>query len=82
GLKILMLHGHTISEEMIDSIAASGKYDLVFYGHFHKIRDEIISEKTRVLNPGEACGYLTGKSTAMLLEIDENKKLNVELLEL
>lgn len=82
GLSILMLHGHAISVEMIDAIAAIAKYDLIFHGHYHEIRDEVVGEKTRVLNPGEACGYLTGKSTAMLIKIGEQKKLEVELLEL
>ncbi len=41
-------------------------YDFVFYGHTHQI-DIRTEGKTLIINPGESCGYLTGKSTAVLL---------------
>ncbi|MEN3041832.1 MAG: metallophosphoesterase [Fervidobacterium sp.] len=42
-------------------------YDFVFYGHTHQM-DIRTEGRTLVINPGESCGYLTGKATAILLE--------------
>jgi predicted phosphodiesterase len=35
--------------------------------------------KTLIVNPGEACGYLTGKSTVALLDTDKHKAEIIEL---
>nr|MDO8117615.1 metallophosphoesterase [Candidatus Sigynarchaeota archaeon] len=68
GRKILMLHGHQIPEEQITDIAAGGKFSIIMYGHYHHVRNEMVGN-TLVVNPGEACGYLTGKATAMIVEL-------------
>ncbi len=80
GRKILMLHGHQVAEEQITDIAAGGKFDIIMYGHYHHIRNEYIGN-TLVLNPGEACGYLTGKATAMVVEFTSSGSPNVDLIE-
>jgi putative phosphoesterase len=51
----------------IKSYLALGKYDIIIFGHTHKpqIRKE---GKTLLLNPGEAGGWLSGKSTVALLD--------------
>ncbi len=68
GIRICAYHG-TI-EGILASLARSGKYDLVVTGHNHKV--EIAKEgRTTVVNPGEACGYLTGKRTLCLWEDGE-----------
>lgn len=41
-------------------------YDFVFYGHTHQL-DVRTEGKTLVVNPGEACGYLTDKATVIIL---------------
>ncbi|MGC8819687.1 MAG: metallophosphoesterase [Fervidobacterium sp.] len=42
-------------------------YDFVFYGHTHRL-DTYQEGKTLVINPGESCGYLTGRATAVILD--------------
>jgi putative phosphoesterase len=43
----------------LDALAASGDYDLIVYGHSHE-REERAAGRTRIVNPGEVCGWLTG----------------------
>jgi len=63
GLRILVCHYHFPVMEY----AGSGEYDVVIFGHTHK--PEIKRRrKTLIINPGEAGGWVTGKSTAMLLD--------------
>lgn len=66
GLKIGLLHGH--DEELLHAIIASCAYDVVVYGHTHQTKVQRIG-RTLVINPGEICGYLTGKSTMALLNL-------------
>lgn len=80
GRKILQLHGHTIPEDQISDIAMAGKFDMIMYGHYHHVRNEIVGDTTLVLNPGEACGYLTGESTAMIVELQSNGKNIVQIV--
>jgi hypothetical protein len=48
-------------------IETTGKYDVVIFGHTHK--PEVGREgRTLVINPGEACGWLTGRKTVALLD--------------
>jgi len=65
GKKIAVYHG-TITE-LMTALIASGEYDVFVRGHTHvsEIRQE---GKTLVINPGEVCGYLTGKKTVCLLD--------------
>lgn len=75
GKKIALLHG--THEEIIDSLVKSGAYDLVVRGHNH--RAEIIEGKTLVVNPGETCGYLSGRQTVALIDLDKMQAQIVEL---
>jgi len=59
GKKIAMTH----KPEIVDALSL--KYDIVIYGHTHEI--EIKKEDSLVINPGECCGYLTGKKSIALL---------------
>ncbi|HPG30144.1 MAG TPA: metallophosphoesterase [bacterium] len=58
----LMMH----EPAAIDSFKNSSFYSAVFFGHTHKL--EIVKSKTLIINPGEICGYVTGKQTAVILE--------------
>jgi len=62
--KIVVNHG--TYEEVVNALIYSGKYDIVIHGHTHKVRIENIGD-TLVINPGEACGYLTGRRTIALV---------------
>jgi putative phosphoesterase len=75
GKKIALLHG--IHQEIVDSLIASGRYDLVVRGHSH--RAEIIEGKTLLVNPGEVCGYLTGRQTVALIDLHKMEGQIVEL---
>lgn len=76
GLKIALLHGHL--EELLKSLVESGGYQVVVHGHTHKAGARRVNG-TLVVNPGEVCGYLSGKSTVAVLD---TKTLEVRFLEL
>lgn len=76
GKEIAIYHGTIM--EFVSALVKSGKYDIVVLGHTHL--PEIKKEKnTLVINPGEVCGYLTGKRTLCLLN---TKKMEVEIKEI
>ena len=76
GLKIALLHGD--DEELLEALAEGGSFDVVVYGHAHKA--EVYRKgKTLVVNPGEVCGYLTGKSTIALLDTVKREVKIVDL---
>ena len=74
GLKIALLHGH--DEELLNSIINSEAYDVAVHGHTHQAKVQRVGS-TLVINPGEVCGYLTGKSTMVTLDL---KTLDVEIV--
>jgi putative phosphoesterase len=41
----------------------------VIYGHTHEI--EIKKEDSIIINPGECCGYLTGKKSIAILNLQK-----------
>jgi len=51
---------------------SSGLYDYVFFGHTHEV---VFRQhgKTLIINPGEACGWVRGIASCVLLEPDSNK---------
>ena len=68
--KILVTH----KPQIVEPLTTSGRYDAVIFGHTHKAVIEQYSgrtenrEKTWMINPGECCGYLTGRKTVALLD--------------
>ncbi|MCW4048652.1 MAG: metallophosphoesterase [Candidatus Bathyarchaeota archaeon] len=66
GLKIALLHGHR--KEDTDR-AFSGGYDIIVRGHTHRAS---IGEENGILvvNPGEACGYVTGRRSIAFLDTE------------
>jgi putative phosphoesterase len=69
GYRIALLHGH--ETELLTAIVESGYFDAVVHGHSHN-RGIETKGKTLAVNPGELCGYLTGKPSIAFL--DTNKK--------
>jgi len=65
GHKIAIYHGS--DPHLLNAIIKS-EYDLVLTGHTHQVRVEMVG-KTLVVNPGETCGYLTGKTTCALIDL-------------
>jgi len=74
GLKIALLHGE--EAELLNSLVNTKSYNVVVYGHTHQSE---IKRKNGVLviNPGEVCGYLSGKATIGLLD---TSTMNVTIL--
>ena len=75
GRKIALLHG--TSEPVVESLAKSGLFDAVVRGHTH--RAGVLEGETLVINPGEVCGYLSGKQTVAILDL---KPLKAEIVKL
>lgn len=67
GLKIALLHGH--EEDLLQSLIDMESHDVIIYGHTHEAK-AYKKGKTLVINPGEACGYLTGKPTIATLNTE------------
>ena len=74
GRQVFLVHYHF----SVAAYAASGKYDVIVFGHTHKpaVQKE---GNTLLLNPGETGGWLTGKSTVALLDLD---RLEAEIIPL
>jgi len=70
NLRIALSHGD--EDELLRSLTTCGGYDVVVYGHTHQAK--IVEEgRTLMINPGEICGYLTGKSTFAVLDTSERR---------
>jgi len=76
GKKIFMIHH--LDEPVIDSIAKGNEFDLIIRGHTHQpvVRKK---ENTLIINPGETCGYLTGKCTIAILDTN---KMDAKIIEI
>jgi len=79
-LRIALTHGE--EESLLRAIVNSNYYDVVIHGHTHKAEIYRIG-KTLVVNPGEACGYLSGRATIAILDAEkcEAKILEINLHE-
>ncbi|MFH0748929.1 MAG: metallophosphoesterase [Candidatus Bathyarchaeota archaeon] len=77
-LKVALLHGH--DQELLRSLIESKTYNLVIYGHTYQVS---ISQKgkTTVINPGEVCGYLSGKSTIVVYDLEKYNSRTIDLCE-
>ena len=76
GKRFAVYHG-TIGP-VVDALVKSKKYDVVIRGHNHNPQIEDV-DGTLLINPGEVCGYQTGKRTLCLLDLD---KMQAEIKEL
>jgi len=67
GIRIALLHGH--ETELLNSLIKSEAFDVVVHGHTHRAEVKRVGD-TLVVNPGEVCGYLTGRCTIALLDAE------------
>ena len=74
GLKFIIIH----ENDLVDSLAKSGDYDVVVYGHTHKVEVRKVG-KTLVVNPGEVCGWCSGKHTVAIIDTET---LDVEIVDI
>ncbi|MHA2061662.1 MAG: metallophosphoesterase [Candidatus Sifarchaeia archaeon] len=75
GRHIAVMHGEMA--EVIEALIRSKMYDIVITGHTHDPKIEKIEGVLHV-NPGENCGYLTGKSTIAVID---TATLTAEIIE-
>jgi len=70
GFKIALLHGD--ETELLEALVNCQGFDAIVHGHLHA-KGVQKKGKTMVIDPGEVCGYLTGKSTIALLDTVKRK---------
>jgi putative phosphoesterase len=76
GFVIALLHGD--ETELLNALVSLGNFDAVVHGHSHA-NVSMSTGKTMVINPGEVCGYLTGKPTMALLDTVKREAKIIEL---
>jgi putative phosphoesterase len=76
GIQIALLHGS--DEDLLNALIDCGAFDVVVHGHAHEAK-VYRKGKTLIVNPGEVCGYLTGRCTIALLDTE---KIEARILEL
>jgi putative phosphoesterase len=74
--KIALFHGD--ETELLDTLINCDSFDAVVYGHSHASVSRK-NGKTLIVNPGEVCGYLTGKSTIAVLDTTKREVRIVDL---
>jgi hypothetical protein len=77
GLKIAMVHGE--EEALVRALINAGEHDVIVHAHTHEAKT-YKKGNTLVINPGEICGYLSGKSTIATLNTEtlEVKIIRIE----
>ena len=73
GKRFVLMH----APDMLDTFLNRGDVDVVVYGHTHAL--DIRPGKPFVINPGECCSWLTGRSTVVLLDLSS---LQTEVIDL
>jgi uncharacterized protein len=63
---------------LLNALADSGYFDAIVHGHSH-LKGIQTRGKTLMINPGEVCGYLTGRCTLALLDTVKNEAKILEL---
>jgi putative phosphoesterase len=81
GSRIVTLDGRTFAvmhyPDLAGDLFRSRAYDVVIYGHDHKVRVE--GEDKKLLNPGTCAGYLADSATVAVVETSD---LRVEIMKL
>lgn len=81
GKSLYLMHGYgsiDFTEKLARLLFEKLDVDTLLYGHTHRL----LIEKTDgrlLINPGEVCGYLTGRSTVILLN---TRDLSTKIIEL
>ncbi|MCS7131192.1 MAG: metallophosphoesterase [Hadesarchaea archaeon] len=75
GRRVALLHG--TNQALVDALARSGEFDVVVRGHTHEAG--VAKGRTTVVNPGEVCGYLSGRQTAAVLDLTALRSEIIEL---
>lgn len=59
---------HTF-DALQDEVGERGRFDLVLFGHTHRPLAMKVG-RVLVVNPGEACGYMSGRATCAVVDLD------------
>jgi len=81
GVSMLLLHGFgppELTRDVVEALAASGKWGAVLYGHTHEARLERFESGTLLLNPGDGGGVLREPSVATI-KVDGGRILGAEV---
>jgi putative phosphoesterase len=73
--RFLLLH----EPVALEALEGSPHYDLVVYGHTHQIDLRQPAQGALLLNPGEVCGWVTGKATCAVVDL---ARRHIELITL
>jgi putative phosphoesterase len=81
--RIALLHGGEPGSapgpsELLKSLLSSECYDVIVHGHVHEVK-VYRKGKTLIIDPGEVCGYLTGKPSVALLD---TRTMRAEIIQL
>ena len=74
--KIALLHGD--ETELLNALTDHGNFDAIVHGHSHANISQK-NGKTLIVNPGETCGYLTGKATIAILDTMNREAKIIEI---
>jgi putative phosphoesterase len=75
GRRILMAHSF---RELQPELGERGRFDLVLFGHTHRALTMRVG-KALVLNPGELCGFVRGKPTCAVVDLETVEARIVEI---
>jgi putative phosphoesterase len=75
GRKVLMSHSF---DELQEEIGEGGKFDLILFGHTHRPL-EMRMGRALIVNPGEGCGFLSGRPTCAVIDL---ATMEVRILEI
>lgn len=78
GKRLAAIHGDAYL--MLDDLIRSQRFDYVFHGHTHRIRDEKIG-KTRVINPGALGGSRRDRRNFCILELKTDDLAHYSMFE-
>ena len=75
GRTILLGHSY---DQLQGELSGHGRFDLVLFGHTHRPLTMRVG-KALVLNPGESCGLVRGKSTCAIVDLATMEPRIVEI---
>lgn len=65
GKRIIVVH----EADLVEELSSNRALDLIVYGHSH--RSDLREGKPVILNPGEACGWVTGKASVTVVSLED-----------
>ena len=70
---------HMPREQTIEALGNSGNFDIILSCHTHILSNKKLDNGTLVINPGEICGYITGKATFAIVDTERMESEIIEL---